>query len=172
MTGKFVIERLAASHDRASFSCGIAALDRYLRQSAGQDARKHVANAFVAVEQTSGQIAGYYTLSAAGLSVADLPEEIIRRLPRYPQIPSALIGRLAVDTRFQGQRLGEALLLDAVDRAIDSDPAVFALVVDAKDDDAASFYRRYEFQPLTTRPMTFFLPVAALEARRRADSKK
>jgi len=172
VTARFVIERLGPSHDRSAFSCGKQALDNYLRQLAGQDARKHVANCFVATELGSATVAGFYTFTAAGISVSDLPQTIARRLPRYPQVPAALIGRLAVDTHFQGQRVGEALLLDAADRAIDSDPAVFALVVDAKDEDAASFYRFYEFQPLTTRPMTFFLPVAAIEARRRADSKK
>lgn len=172
MTGRFVIERLTSSHDRDSFSCGVATLDRYLRQSAGQDMRRHVANSFVAVERGSGVLAGYYTLSAAGLPVSELPEEITRRLPHYPAVPAVLIGRLAVDARFRGQRLGEALLLDAADRAIDSDPAVFALIVDAMDDRAASFYRRFEFRPLTTRPKAFFLPIAALAARRRTDTRK
>ena len=95
---------------------------------------------------------------------------VAKRLPHYPTVPAALIGRLAVDMRYRGQRLGEALLLDAVDRVLDSDPAVFALVVDAKDEAAASFYRRFEFRPLSVNRMSFFLPVAALETRRRQDN--
>jgi ribosomal protein S18 acetylase RimI-like enzyme len=145
-------------------------LDRYLRQFAGQDVRKHLANCFVAVEKASGQLAGFYTLSASSVSVSDLPHSVARRLPYYPNVPAALIGRLAVDIRYRGLRLGEALLLDAVDRVLDSDPAVFALVVDAKDDAAASFYMRYEFQRLGTKQMSLFLPVAALESRRRQDT--
>jgi ribosomal protein S18 acetylase RimI-like enzyme len=170
VTTRFVIERLAPSHDRASFSSGVGALDRYLRQFAGQDARKRLANCFVAVERTSGQLAGFYTLSATAISVSDLPEPLAKRLPHYPHVPAALIGRLAVDVRHRGLRLGEALLLDAVDRVIDADPAVFALVVDAKDEAAASFYMRYEFVRLSTKQMSFFLPVAALSARRRQDT--
>lgn len=169
MTQRFVIERLAPSHDRASFSSGTDTLDRYLRQLAGQDARKQLANCFVAVETASEQLAGFYTLSAASIAVTDLPESIARRLPHYPNVPAVLIGRLAVDLRYRRPGLGEALLLDAVDRVIDADPAVFALVVDAKDEPAASFYMRYGLQRLSTRQMSFFLPVAALEARRRQD---
>jgi ribosomal protein S18 acetylase RimI-like enzyme len=170
VTRRFAIARLNSSHDRASFSCGVEPLDRYFRQTAGQDSRKRVANCFVAVESETGSIAGHYTLSAASIPVTELPEETARRLPHYPQVPAALIGRLAVDSRFQGERLGEALLLDAADRAIDSDPAVFALVVDAKNESAAAFYRRYEFLPLTAHPLTLFLPVAALAARRKLDT--
>lgn len=171
MTRRFVIERLARSHDRKSFACGAAPLDRYLKELAGQDIRRRVANCFVAVEQATQRLAGYYTLSAAGVSVAELPAGTVRRLPPYATIPAALIGRLAVDVHFQGIRLGEALLLDAADRVLDADPAVFALLVDAKDDAALSFYARYEFRPLRTRPMTLFLPVASLDARRRKDTK-
>lgn len=171
MTPRFAIDRLAPSHDRASFSSGVDVLDRYLRQFAGQDARKRLANCFVAVERSSGQLAGFYTLSATSILVSDLPDVIAKRLPHYPSVPAALIGRLAVDKRFRGQRLGEALLLDAVDRVLDADPAVFALVVDAKDEAAASFYRRFEFRALSANPMSFFLPVAALETRRRQDSQ-
>ena len=170
MTARFAIEKLAPSHDRASFSSGVDVLDRYLRQLAGQDTRKRLANCFVAVERNSGQLAGFYTLSASSILVSDLPDVIARRLPHYPSVPAALIGRLAVDQRFRGQRLGEALLLDAADRVLDSDPAVFALVVDAKDEAAASFYRRFEFQALSANQMSFFLPLAALETRRRQDS--
>jgi len=167
---RFVIERLAPSHDRSSFSSGVATLDRYLRQFAGQDARKRLANCFVAVEEASDRLAGFYTLSATAIRASDLPGSIARRLPHYPQVPAALIGRLAVDVGYRGLRLGEALLLDVVDRVLDADPAVFALVVDAKDEAAAAFYMRYEFQPLSTKQMTFFLPVAALDARRRQDT--
>ncbi len=87
-------------------------------------------------------------------------------------VPAAMIGRLAVDKRFRGQRLGEAMLLDAADRVLDSDPAAFALMVEAKDTEAASFYKRYAFRPLNTRPMTLFLPIAAIEARRRKDTSR
>jgi ribosomal protein S18 acetylase RimI-like enzyme len=170
VTQRFTIEKLAASHDRASFSSGVGALDQYLRQFAGQDAKKRLANCFVALEKASRQLAGFYTLSASSISVSDLPASVAKRLPHYPNVPAALIGRLAVDVRYRKLRLGEALLLDAVDRVPDSDLAVFALVVDAKDEAAASFYMRYEFRRLSAKQMSLFLPVAALESRRRQDT--
>jgi ribosomal protein S18 acetylase RimI-like enzyme len=126
----------------------------------------------VAIEQGTRRLAGFYTLSAAEVSVGELPEETARRLPPYPIIPAALIGRLAVDLRFRGIRLGEALLLDAADRVLDAGPAAFALLVDAKDDAAMSFYVRYGFRRPRTRPMMLFLPVASLEARRRKDTTR
>jgi predicted N-acetyltransferase YhbS len=105
-------------------------------------------------------IVGYYTFAAAGIPFSDLPAEITNRLPRYPNVPAGLIGRLAVDQRLQGQRMGEALLFDAVVRAVGSAPAVFALVVDAKDERAATFYKRFRFQPFPSQPFKLFLPIA------------
>lgn len=166
MTGRFIIDRLSASHDRTTFSSGVEALDTYLRRFAGQDVRKRVTNCFVAIEKESGLVAGFYTLSADSVSVKHLPEEVVKRLPRYPNVPAALIGRLAVDGRFRGQRLGEALLQDAADRALRADPVVFALVVDAKDKAAAEFYLRYGFQWLSRTQMSLFAPIASFEANR------
>ena len=90
-----------------------------------------------------------------------------KRLPRYPLLPAGLIGRLAVDMRFRGRRLGGALVMDAVMRATRADPAVFAIIVDAKDENAAGFYLRLGFRPFSSRSMSLFVPVStALEALR------
>jgi len=156
----FRVEALNDLHDRTSFHCGEDALDRYLQMQATQDIRRRVANCFVAVEIRSGQIAAYYTLSAASIPFLDLPAEVSKRLPRYPTLPAIRIGRLAVDEGFQGRGLGAALLADAASRAIRSDAAAFTLMVDAKNDKAVSFYQRYGFRPLTSRPRTLFLPLA------------
>jgi len=156
----FVIAPLAAAHDRQTFSCGADPLDRYLRTQATQDVRRHIASCFVASPVESNVVAGYYTFSAASIPVADLPEEQTRKLPRYPVLPAALIGRLAVDNRYQGQNLGAALLFDAIARAIRADAAVFALIVDAKDEAAARFYRHHGFEAFSGRAARLFLPVA------------
>jgi GNAT superfamily N-acetyltransferase len=144
---------------RADFDSGVEALDRYLKQQATQDIRRRVSNCFVALEGNT--IAGYYTFAATSISLPDLPDDISRRLPRYPLIPAALIGRLAVDRRFQGRGLGGALLADALIRAAKSDPAIFALVVEAKDDSAAAFYRRHLFRPFLGRPLKLFLTMSS-----------
>lgn len=163
MTSSFVIGPLTSHHDRNAFSCGVDSLDRYLLTQAGQDVRRNVANCFVANVENSSAVAGYYTLAAAGIPTSDLPEDLTKRLPRYSVLPAALIGRLAVDQRFRRQSLGQALLFDAARRAIRSDAAVFAILVDAKDETAVAFYQSYQFQSFVSRPMSLFLPVSHFE---------
>ncbi len=141
---EYLIEPLG-KHDRATFSCGIDSLDRYLQQQASQDARKRVAAPFVLIEKSSGVIAGYYTLSATSIKFTELPIEINKKLPKYPVVPATLLGRLAVDQNHRQKRLGEALLMDALYRSLQNEIATIAVVVDAKDDDARSFYEHYDF---------------------------
>ena len=157
------IEPLSSHHDRTAFSCGVEPLDRYIRTQAGQDARKRVASCFVLIDD-AGSLAGYYTLSATSIALADLPPELAKRLPRYPTIPATLMGRLAVDHRRRGQRLGELLFFDAFSRTLRSDIASYAFVVDAKGDAAAAFYERYRFIRLSSAGRRLFLPLAEIAA--------
>ena len=159
MTMRFRLDALNASHDREAFACGVAVLDGYLRSQASQDMRRNTSACYVAVEQSSGKLAGYYTLAASGVPLMDLPATLTKRLPRYSSVPVARVGRLAVDQAFHGQKLGGALLADAALRALRSEVAVFALVVDAKDADAKSFYEHYGFTACTAAPMTLYLPL-------------
>lgn len=135
--------------------------DRYLRQLARQDADKRVAAPSVAVSPPDTHVLGYYTLSASVLTLIDLPEELARKLPRYPQLPVTLLGRLAVDQSTKGRGLGEHLLLDALHRSLAhaDQIAAMAVVVDAKDESAASFYRHYGFIPLQAQPSRLFVPM-------------
>lgn len=166
MTAGFTVEALSPAHQRKGFDSGSPPLDRYLAELAGQDSKRRVSNCFVLSDET-GATAGYYTLAAASIPMMDLPDEDTKRLPRYALLPAALIGRLAVDRRFQGRGLGSALIIDAVHRAGRADPAVFTLIVDAKDNEAIAFYRRFGFKRFAARPMTLYLPIAtALEALR------
>jgi GNAT superfamily N-acetyltransferase len=162
------IEPLGDHHDRANFSCGIAALDDWFRSRAGQDERRNVSRVFVAVDDSFG-IIGYYTLSSFSIAPDELPRDLSRKLPRYGTIPAVLIGRLARDRRVRGQHLGELLLANAIRRVLGAarSVAVYAIVVDAKDERAAEFYRTYGFQPFPLRPQRLFLTtataIAALE---------
>ena len=164
MTGTFVVEPLGSAHDRRSFTCGVETLDRYFHQQVSQDIRRRRSNCFVAVGP-GGEVAGYYTFSASGLPMTDLPADLANRLPRYPLLPAGLIGRLAVATRYGRQGLGAALILDAVTRATRAEPAIFALIVDAVDDNAGRFHAHLGFRPLLSRPTSLYWPVA--EAARR-----
>ena len=147
-----------------SFSCGVAALDRYFRELVSQDVRRRLSNCFVALDPPA-TVVGYYTFAATGVPLTELPAEQTRHLPRYPLVPAGLIGRLAVDQRFHGRGVGSFMLVDAVARAMRAESAIYALVVDAKDDAARRFYVHHGFQPFLSRPLTLFLPLA--EAARR-----
>ena len=147
MSGSFLIETLRTDHDRAAFSCGVEALDRYFHKQVTQDVRRRATACYVAVDASAAKIPGYYTLAAAGIPLAEMPDHLAKRLPRYPSVPVARLGRLAVDQAYRGRKLGAALLWDAIGRALKSEIAVFALVVDAKDAQAEAFYRHHGFLP-------------------------
>ena len=160
-------------HDRTAFSCGVAALDDWFRLRAGQHEKRNVARIFVAIDDQRG-IVGFYSLSLFTFTIADLPPEHVKRLPRYDVIPAALIGRLARDERVRGEGVGGLLLADAVRRVIGASRslAVFAIVVEAMDEKAAAFYRDFGFAPFPNRPLRLFMPAsAAAEAVSRALSR-
>jgi ribosomal protein S18 acetylase RimI-like enzyme len=161
VSGAFRLEVLAAQHDRTRFNCGVAALDGYFRTQASQDARRRASACYVAVQDETGAVAGYYTLAAGSVPLTGLPETLSKRLPRYPSVPVARVGRLAVDQAFQGHKLGAALLADAALRALRSEVAVFALVVDAKDDAAVAFYRHHGFEVYGGQPKQLIVPLAS-----------
>jgi ribosomal protein S18 acetylase RimI-like enzyme len=156
------IEPLSARHDRETFASGVEPLDRYLRQQAGQDARRRIASCFVLVGDDARVPIGYYTLAATGIALAELPEPLAKRLPRYPVVPATLMGRLAVDARCQRQGHGEFMLLDAFSRALRNEIASYAFVVDAKDDEAVRFYRRYGFRSLAEGARRLFVAMTEI----------
>ncbi len=159
MERPFRIERLDA-HDHSGFDCGVSTLNVYLQKQAGQEVRRRVTACNLLIEQTTGQIAGYYTLSAGSVLLSDLPEASAQKLPRYPTVPVIRIGRLAVDRHFQGQSLGSVLIYDALQRAATGDIGVYAVVVDAKDDAAAAFYKRHDFIAFESAPRMLYLPIS------------
>ena len=154
----FVIE-LLSSHDRTGFSCGVEALDNYFKKQVTQDMRRRISACYVAVDDDSKCLAGYYTLAAGAVALSDLPEAIVKRLPRYPSVPVARLGRLAVDRNYQGQKLGAALLWDAYDRAARAELMTYALIVDAKDDKAKAFYEYFGFFSFGSLPLQLMLPL-------------
>lgn len=155
------VEVLEARHDRAGFACGEATLDRYFREHATQDMRRRVSNCFVAVRDDA--VVGFYTIASASIPATDLPKEIAKRLPRYPVLPAIRIGRLAVDQKSQGQGVGGVLLVDAMLRALRAEISGFTLLVDAKNERAAAFYRHHGFMRLQDASNTLFLPLAIAE---------
>lgn len=161
----FRVALLDASHERAGFDSGSEPLNRYLLQQVTQDIRRRVTACFVALASDQ-HIAGYYTLASSSVLLDDLPATTGKKLPRYPSVPAVRMGRLAVDQGFKGQGLGAALLADALHRAARSEIAAYALMVDAKDETAAAFYRHHGFIALPNTPMTLFLPLSTVKALR------
>ena len=161
---KFFIEPLAARHDRLAFYCGVESLDIYLQKQAGQDFKKHAAVSFV-LTPSGTEIAGYYTLSQYSVQLANLSEDIAKKLPKYPMVPTALIGRLAVSTAFRGRGLGEMLLMDALYRILRhrKEVASAGTVVDAIDNAVVAFYKKYGFIELPSVPGRLFLPMGTIE---------
>ena len=161
MAESFRIEPLAADHDRSQFVSGSDALDRYFREQASQDIKRRIATCFVAIKITDQNVVGYYTLSATSVALNAFSPQIIKRLPRYPVVPAALLGRLAVARDYQGQGLGGILLADALKRTAPAEIGVFAMVVDAKDDAAQRFYEHYGFTLLPGEARRLCLPITA-----------
>lgn len=158
------IETLSKAHGRDGFSCGVAPLDRYLQLQARQDAEKYVAAAFVLVEPPACEVLGYYTLSACVINVEQVPPDLAKRLPRYPQLPVTLLGRLARDARVKGKGAGEFLLMDALSRAFIATKTVasMAVVVDAKDTKAEAFYQDFGFVVVQDQPRRLMLAMAVI----------
>lgn len=144
---KYVITHLDNKHNRQKFSCGIDSLDNYLKIQANQDMKKNVAVTYILTSENSEQALGYYTLSSIGISPGELPVDIVKKLPRYPILPGILIGRLARDKILHGKNLGLYLLVDALRRSVEISHQLgsVAVIVDAKDENATTFYKSYGF---------------------------
>lgn len=151
------IEPLGPHHDRRAFTCGQPALDVWFRERAGQDEKRNLARVFVATDDQG--IAGFYSLSTYTLSLSDLPTDLARKVPRYEALPAALVGRLARAERVRRQGVGELLIADALRRTLSAaqSVAVYAILVDAKDERGSAFYKRFGFQPFPSRPSRLFL---------------
>lgn len=158
-----IIERLDPSHDRSSFDCGNETLNRYLKSIATQDLRRGLAITYVATFPPDKAAVGYFTLSAASIDLGNLPENVRKKLPTGAVIGSSLLGRLAVARSHKRQGLGGLMIASAVDLSFAKSPlACAALIVDAIDDDAVEFYRRFGFIRFPEGPRRLFLLREAL----------
>ncbi len=155
---------LQKEHERQNFTCGSPALDRYLKTQARQDSDKRVAAVFALIKPPASQVQGYYSLSASTIHADEVPPELARKLPRYPQLPVTLLGRLAVDQELKGQGMGQFLLMDALHRSLQAAAgiAAMAVVLDAKDASAADFYQHFGFIPLNQLHKKLFLPMVTI----------
>jgi ribosomal protein S18 acetylase RimI-like enzyme len=150
MTQRICIERLEKNHNRNFFDCGEEKLNSYLQKHAGQDTKKHVSAVYVAVLLDSPSIIiGFYTLSAAQMDISNIPSEIAKTLPRYPHLPAFRIGRLAINKEQQNLGIGKI--------------GGIAVIVEAKNEKAISFYKKYGFIQLPEQPLNMFLPMKVIK---------
>ncbi|MDJ0448071.1 GNAT family N-acetyltransferase [Methylocystis sp. JR02] len=147
------------ARDRRGFSSGNARIDRYFANGLGQDVRRNYAACYVLVERSDEKIVGFYTLSSSGVPLLEVPPDLAGKLPRYPTVPAVLIGWLARDKAYAGEGVGGLLLFDAFARICASPIGAHAIIVDAIDDAAAAFYRKYLFKPFANKPDSLFLPL-------------
>lgn len=143
-----ISEPLNSTHKKSDFSCGKEMLDTYIQKQANQDVKRKLSACFVINETETNLIKGYYTLSNNSVASEFIPEQIKKKLPRsYETIPTTLLGRLAIDDRFQGQGIGKLILIDALKRSCEISKTIgsFAVVVDPIDQEAENFYNKYEF---------------------------
>lgn len=159
-----VIVPLSREHDRAGFDCGVAELNAFLKATARQHGEKGISRTFVL---TAGDaiILGFFTLTLCEVSSDGLPESCAKKHPTHG-LPAVRLGRLAVSRKHKGKGYGELLLAEAIHRTllIANHAGLIGLFVDAKDDDARSFYEHFGFVPLPADPLRLFLPIATLRA--------
>lgn len=143
-----VIELLDKKHNRNNFDCGKELLNNYLKNQAGQDIKRKLSVCFVLSENETNNIQGFFTLSNNSIPLSSFPKKIQKKLTRvYTSVPTTLLGRLAIDKKYQGQGVGKILLIDALKRSFDNSKVIasFAVVVDPIDEEAEKFYKKYDF---------------------------
>jgi GNAT superfamily N-acetyltransferase len=163
----FAFEPLASHHNRVAFACQEPTLETYLKRQASQDVKRHLATCFVLVAKPgSPVIMGYYILSSYMVQMTVLPTDVAKTSGRYPQVPAVLLGRLAVDTHFQGQGWGSVLLLGALRRVLNArtQVAVKLVVLDALHEQAAAFYAHFGFHRFIDNALRLYVTMDEIEA--------
>ncbi len=158
-------------HDRASFSCGIARLDNFLKRSARKHQAADFTRVWVATEDGRDKILGYYALNAHSLEGEDFPSSLTKHAPRSGSIPAVYLSMIAVDRRYQGCGIGSILLGNVLKRAQDAANQIGlkAVVLDVIEDGGPdmtekrqAFYQAMGFQPLPTRSLRMFISIDTL----------
>ena len=158
-------EAITRKHDRSAFDCGDANMNGFLLRYARQSHDQGAAKTFLAIDDTTKAILGFYSLAPASLAYQRTPEIVQRGLARH-DIPGFRLARIAVDRAQQGKGLGGQLLLAAGRRCLAAAAVVggIVLIIDAKSDRAASWYVSYGALPLIDAERTLVLPLATLES--------
>lgn len=160
----YIFTKLAKEHNKASFDCGIPQLNQYIAEQAGQDMKRHVAITYVLSEQFSDEIMGYHTLSATNIELKNLSNQEMKKLPRYPLLPATLIGRLAIDIKYQKKGIGQLVLMHALKLSLENSNQIasMATIVEAKNDKAIQFYKHFGFSQFPDTPNKLYLSMGTV----------
>ena len=161
---ELIIVPLEKKYNKTKFCCGYELLDDYLKKQAKQDVNRDLSACFVLVDKND-VVKGYYTLSANSIKRDEFSEELIKKLPpTYVDIPTILLGRLAIDETIKGNGWGELILMDGLNRclSISESLGTVAVVVDPIDEKALAFYAKYGFILLPTSGK-MFLPMKTIK---------
>ena len=151
MTIRPRIEKLQRAHHVDSFDCGKDTLNRFLIRHALQSQQSEASQTYVAL--TNEEVVGFYTLVYGQIEYNDAPVRLTKGLAHHP-VPLMLLARLAVSIPWQGKKLGSGLLKDAMQRTLQAAEiaGLRAFAAHAKDDQARSFYERFDFVPSASDP--------------------
>ena len=163
--GEWRIEQLERGRVREGFDCGMSPLNDFLHTLVSQYEKRNLGRTYVALQAEARRVLGYYTLASGAIEAESLPANQAKKLPRH-EVPVVLLARLAVDQSFHGKGLGALLIRDGLTRSLDLSGklGIHAVVVDALDAEAKTFYERFGFMPLADDAMRLFLPLSTVRS--------
>jgi predicted GNAT family N-acyltransferase len=157
------IVKFNKKYNRHQFDCGVETLNKYIKEYVSSHVKNNITACYLAIEHEN--VIGYFTLSASSMSLTDLSEDLKKKMPRYPSIPVFLVGRLAVDKIFHGQRLGEKLLVNILEKCLELSDLVgaYAIIVDVQNDKAKTFYQKYGFKSFEDKQNSLYIPLSTVK---------
>lgn len=152
-------------HQREKFDCGVESLNQYIKKIATQDLKRKAATVFVSIDSSMQNVSAYYTLSSFSVELTETEPKLAKKLPRYPLLPATMLGRLAVDKQCKGKGLGQLMLIDAMKKAYQASQQIasLALIVEAIDARAVSFYKKFGFINFQSSHQRLYLPMKTIE---------
>jgi predicted GNAT family N-acyltransferase len=152
-------------HRREDFNCEVENLDNYIKKIASQDLKRKAATVFVSIDSSTPNVTAYYTLSSFSLELTEIEPILAKKLPRYPLLPATMLGRLAVDRRYKGKGLGQLMLVDALKKSYQASKQIasVALIVEAINEQAVSFYQKFGFISFQSSRDRLYLPMKTIE---------
>lgn len=152
-------------HRREDFDCGVESLNKYIKKIASQDLKRKAATVFVLIDSVTENVIGFYTLSSFSLELTEIESVVAKKLPRYPLLPATMLGRLAVDKNYKGKGFGELMLIDAMKKSYQASQQIasVALLVEAINEQAVSFYQKFGFVSFQSSRERLYLPMKTIE---------